>query len=312
MGSVAVIGLGRAGTFAVEAMRSVAGDMTCVGVDPRSDAAEAAPLLGAAVHRDLAGLQHDGNIRLAIVATPTGRHVETISTLLAQRPPGLAAVWSEKPLATRPAELAECLAVVRAQGIELRTLLHTAFAPEVLWGAERLPELTESHGPAVATESTFLDPYEDDLERASSVLGSPWLDSGINALSVLERFIDIERVVEVTNRAPLHCEARFSFSREQGLATIRTTWTVASREKTTTIRFRDGARLDLAHHDASARIISPSGETVEARQFGSDRLAVRYATMFASYLGRDDKTLTPDVERRLDLLSATVAELEGT
>lgn len=308
MGSIAVIGLGKAGAFSVAALRSVADGAVLVGVDPRGGAAEAAPLIDGRLHHDLLVLERDNDLGVAILATPTDQHVATIHALLEHRPRALTALWSEKPLATTVAGLERCVEASQAAGVELRTLLHTAYAPEVLWGAERVGALVAEHGPIVATESVFLDPYEGDVIRATASLSSSWLDSGINAVSVLARFVVIDAVARAEQEVPLTCEAYLSFDGGAGMARVKTAWTPRSREKTTRVEFVDGAVLELAHHDASVRLVASGGETLHAEGFGVKPLAERYETLLSSYL-RGDRDMFPlDIDHHLNRLCAEVAE----
>lgn len=311
MGSIAVIGLGCAGGFAVEALRAVATDATLVGVDPQGAAAPAACHITGAIHTDLAALQRYDDLRVAIVATPTDRHVRTVQALLEHRPPALTAIWSEKPAATVVAGLEHCIEASQAAGVQLRTLLHTAYAPEVLWGAERIGAFVMRHGPIVATQSVFLDPYQGDLVRAVTSLGSSWLDSGINAISVLSRFVTIDAVLAVEQEAPLTCKANLSFEDGGGTARVTTTWTPNSSEKTTILEFADGAALELVHHAASARLLGVAGETLQTERFNLKPLAERYETLLTSYLNEDADMFPVRVERHLNRLCAEAAEWEA-
>lgn len=311
MGSIAVIGLGSAGGFAVEALRAISTDTTLVGVDPQGAAAPAACHINGAIHTDLAALQRYHDLRVAIVAAPTDRHVRTVQGLLEHRPPALTAIWSEKPVATTVAGLDHCIEASQAAGVQLRTLLHTAYAPEVLWGAEYIGAFVMRHGPIVATQSVFLDPYQGDVVRAVTSLGSSWLDSGINAMSVLARFVTIGPVLAVEQEAPLTCQANLSLEGGGGTARVTTTWTPNSSEKTTILEFADGAALELAHHAASARLLSVAGETLQSERFNLKRLAVRYETLLTSYLSGDADMFSVDVERHINRLCAEVSEWEA-
>lgn len=64
-----------------------------------------------------------------------------------------------------------------------------AFAPEVPWGVRTTRACAGVLGVPVSAQACFADPYDQNFESAASRLGSSWIDSGIDALSVLWRFI---------------------------------------------------------------------------------------------------------------------------
>ncbi|MEO7193199.1 MAG: hypothetical protein ABIZ05_00005 [Pseudonocardiaceae bacterium] len=65
-----------------------------------------------------------------------------------------------------------------------------SFSPEVNWAVEVARASAGILGPPVAIEAAFADPYQDEPESARSRFCNSWIDSGINALSVVNRFAE--------------------------------------------------------------------------------------------------------------------------
>jgi predicted dehydrogenase len=309
---VAVIGLGAAGGFSIAGVRAIPSATVVAGADVLGEAAPAAAIVDGPVYRDVRGLRDSTPFDVAVVATPTPTHADVVAALVADGPNRPGAVWVEKPLAVTHAEIDACAGAAAVAGVELRTLLHTAFAPEVMWAHGRHRTLVERHGPIVETHSRFLDPYRDRLTSYTAVLGGSWIDSGVNALSVLARFVALADVRAVDGAAPLACEAEIAFDGPEGAGTARidTEWVEVSSDKATAIRFSDGTQLELSHSAGSARVVA-GGAVVEARTFGKAPLERRYREMLPSYAARTAEMLPAEVEARIHDCAATVAERNG-
>ena len=124
----------------------------------------------------------------------------------------------------------------------------------------------------------FADPYYDDFERAAATLGNSWLDSGINALSVLARFATIDERESLrsigTERQSIF-EARLACHDgsapnvgRPAQALLVTSWHAADGAKTTRLRYASGLEL-LMDHTAVAAYLLRDGRVESA--FGADR-----------------------------------------
>jgi predicted dehydrogenase len=173
-------------------------------------------------------------------------------------------------------------------GKTLRVLLHTTFAPEVLWAQQQIDDLIDRHGPVATVASVFHDAYRDDLDRRTASLASSWLDSGINAVSVLWRLFVLGDLLDASGRDPLWGEARLRVSRRghDSVASISTSWDTSDGHKSTTIKFDDEWSLVLDHSEATASIFDARSNTETVHQFGRAALDARYRTMFDAYLKR--------------------------
>jgi predicted dehydrogenase len=307
---VAVVGLGAAGGFAISGLRGLPGARCVAGVDPRGRDAPAAADIGEQVSADIRILDRVAPLDLVVLATPTPHHAATAAEILeGSRQP--ARLWIEKPLAATRAGHAQ---IRRARdGDAAQVLLHTAYAPEVLWAVERVASWEGRHGPIVEIACDFDDPYADVVAERAVALGDCWSDSGINALSVIARFVRIDRLVEAAGTLPLDARAVFAGrdDAQRVRVTITTTWTAGSSDKTTVLRFADEIAIVLDHGAATAQVVDSSGATLESHRLGRRPLGERYSPMFASYAAEDRLTFSGEVQDMLHAHLYAAAEQLG-
>ena len=101
----------------------------------------------------------------------------------------------EKPLAENREDVTGLADFARSRNVFLGAAFHAARAPEVLWFREHRNELEEGMSALCGFECTFLDPNasEDGIAVRARGLHGSYLDSGVNALSVLEGLFGIRR-----------------------------------------------------------------------------------------------------------------------
>jgi predicted dehydrogenase len=212
---------------------------------------------------------------LVVIATPTGTHAAVCDHAARWFPK--ARLLVEKPAA---ATLGDARRMLSGSGRRrpVDVAYHTSFAPEVGWGVRALDALRPGLGGLVSAELFFADPYYDDFERATATLGNSWLDSGINALSVLARFATIVRRESLrsigTERQSIF-EARLACHDDgsgdggrPAQALLVTSWHAADGAKTTRLRYASGVELLMDHTAVAAYLLRDGG--VEAA-FGADR-----------------------------------------
>jgi predicted dehydrogenase len=312
IGTVGIVGLGAAGGFALAGLRGIPGARCAVGVDLRGTTAMSASELEGRVSDQLDALERVAPLDLVILSTPTPDHPKTAVTILCGAHPP-ARLWIDKPMAATRDGHTQIRSAPGGSGV--RVLFHTAFAPEVLWATERVVPWRDRHGRIVKVVCDFNDPYAETAEVRAAVLADSWSDSGINALSVVARFVRLDRLVEVMGTRPLHVRANFAMHDGQleGHALIRTTWTPSSSRKTTALCFEDGTTITLDHQDTTVTASDPYGRTLEVHRLGRRSLSDRYATMFASYATEDTLLFSTKVEDTLHgQLHAVTEELERT
>ena len=307
MRRVGIVGLGKIAETHTRALASIPDLAVVAGADVRPGAALRFREHTIPVHRSAEELCGRHELDVLIVATPTSTHAELCATLL-----GLAGVppriLMEKPLAVRPEEVRDLLAEAERRSVALEVLYHFRHAPEVLWAVSRLDAWVASHGPITTSRSLFTDPYAQ-VSRRDERFGSSWIDSGINVLSVLDRFVELTAVSDVRALPELASTfdacVEFGAPEARGTGTVFTTWAVGQGSKSTRLTFADGAELLLDHSATFARL-DREGRTLEAR--GTDgpveRGLARYLNLFRETFA-DDHVAAPGRDRRLhDLLLA--------
>jgi predicted dehydrogenase len=201
-----------------------------------------------------------------IVSTPTATHYEVCRSVIERGGPSTLLV--EKPIATTTEDVREMVRAAARADIELKGIYHAAYAPEVEWA---LANLGERIGDVVRVEAEFLDPHallSPDL--SATTFGDSWLDSGINALSIIARFVSIEPgEVSAVASLPATFEAKFrgrSGERELPVR-ILTSWKASEPSKVTRFYLGNGGLVVLNHQAIAAQYFPPQGAVVA---WGSD------------------------------------------
>ncbi len=282
-----LVGLGRAAA------------LTLGGIEPRNDVRLVAAVdpLGREATTEVPGSVAVGHalsdlprFDIAVVATPTATHPEVCRALF-DRCRGDELVLCEKPLADDPGVAESVLDAAAAAGIRFRVFFHFGFAAEVVWARRALAE----RAPVDSVACAFVDPYADDLEARTASLVSSWLDSGINALSVLGRLVELRDAEPLPGNTAVDTQVLVTFSSgdEEREGTIRTAWETVAR-KETTVRLVDGTEVVLDHRAATVTI-----DGREVFRGAPDPSRDRYRLMLAAHL--DDTTLVHTRDQILEL-----------
>lgn len=228
---------------------------------------------------------YDPNV--VVIASPTSTHSTLCREVMNYFPKS--AILVEKPAADNVPD-AESLLKGPLGRCPVNVALHMAFAPEVTWGTKLAVARAADLGVPVSIDSWSADPYQKNLNSAKTRLSNSWVDSGINALSVIERF------VRVVDRISLRKLAEDSWSAFEGKflcdadsneveATVVTSWRVTDPTRSTRIRYSSGAELVLDHH-AVAGYLLLKGAVSEL--FGTDGIIPRrdthYRALYESWL----------------------------
>ncbi len=283
MERVAFAGLGRISRHHLEALEPIAGIDVVGGCDPAPGRRLVFRGAGRPVFAspdELAALAPT----TVVVATPTAVHHETCVRILSwpERP---ARLLVEKPMASSLEQVEELSARSGAL-TEISVLYHAAYAPEVLWALARKDEWIAEHGRITGYESSFADPYRDldpDIREKSHV--SSWLDSGINALSVAQRFVSligVERLVRAGSGPSVYqAELGFRSGPDTGRLRLRTSWDVPVAAKSSELVLESGAEI-LLDHQAVTGVVRHRGAVLDSFEYRGDvaRLTLHYQGLF--------------------------------
>lgn len=146
------------------------------------------------------------------------------------------------------------------------------------------------------------------MASAQARLGNSWIDSGINALSVIERFVKpVERTSlrQIGDLAHSVFEGTFicEANGERLPANVLTSWYSTAPSRWTRIRYVSGAEL-VMDHNAVAGYIRQDGET--SAMFGSDgsvpRREAHYRAMYKSWMTQQNQVFSTETSVRLHRL----------
>jgi predicted dehydrogenase len=282
------VGAGRAGASILGAIAAERLAVVDAIVDPSPPAADRAAGRPAEIasYLSIDDLPADDLHDVAVVAVPTPLHADVLTGLLVStRCPPL--VLCEKPLTTTADATRQVRALAAARGVTLRTLLHFATAPEVVWSRDNSSELQRRLGPCVGVRSDFGDDYvHGDLRSARERLGDPWIDSGVNSLSVVLQTTRIDRCIGRKERGDVAVEMRYRGARGEEI-TIATAWDDPKARKTTRLVFRDGT-VKVDHYRGAVVL----GDEVLYRSTDEPPTR-RYGRLMAKHL-RDDRSEADD------------------
>ncbi|SRR5216683_3460105 len=296
-----IVGLGAVTQTHIRVLEQIPGAEIIAGVDTsghsglefRGQAIPVYATLGQA--RD----HHDPGI--VVVATPTPTHAAVCGAVARCFPAARTLV--EKPVADNLADARHVLSGIgRSQPVDVA--YHMAFSPEVAWGVQITQARAADLGTPTAIESSFTDPYQDE-SSARARFTSSWIDSGINALSVLNRFTEVARRRSLRSlgeagwsafEARLVCRAYGS----ELEALILTSWHVTDAAKTTRIRYESGAEV-IMDHTAVAGYLIQDGQITGF--FGSDRSVPRrerhYRALYQWWLTDGNRIASRETHLRL-------------
>ncbi|TVL93684.1 Gfo/Idh/MocA family protein [Streptomyces sp. SAJ15] len=200
-------------------------------------------------HRRLADALDAHQPDLVVIATPTHTHADLVAQVLTR---STARVLVEKPLVHDLASLDRLRSLDEAADARGRvfTAHHFAFSPEVRWAAAQITAHPE-WGPVTGITSAFYDPYILRGEQAFASYGSSWMDSGVNQLTTLARFVELTALTSIEQMdggASAWCTAAYRSCGTEGTARLRTSWLTGSSSKETVLGFgRSGVEMWIDH-----------------------------------------------------------------
>lgn len=298
---IAIIGLGHIGKYHIRAIQSFP-ELKLVAIcDQREEYASLAPE-GVEFYADFQLLLNDDRVDTVIVATPNRTHYYIAMSVLSS---GKHLIL-EKPAAESFEELLHLQKTAKKSSLSIFYAFHAASAFDVVW-ARNWIEKSENRnklGPITGFSSRFYDPYIENgvLKPEAEGLQNCWIDSGINALSVILRFIQnngvvIENVSAASNGkhlpAILQCQAEYRFSITgkdlSGMGVIDTNWTSGRNHKSTTLFFGESQHTLLMNHSKqSVWLWTPDGKSVQLADlsYNRERLFNHYLGVFKEFLDK--------------------------
>ena len=287
--NVGVVGLGHVASHHIAAVEASADFRLVAACDPNPEALNALDPEIRAVS-DVERLLALSEVDLVVVASPNKLHVEHGIKVIE------AGKWlvMEKPVAPTRGEFDRLSDVLAQSDARCSVALHAAFGVEVDWYCEQ-KERGALGGSVVSIKSQFYDPYVTDgeLERRAVSLSGSWMDSGINALSVIHRVLDVEELELVDSRmtrvAAVPCtevqgtvEYRYRSAGGSGTGWIDTNWTIGRDKKMTSLLSAEPATGVVLDHSEQCVLLRKGGpaQVLFRCENGRPRLTNHYVGMF--------------------------------
>ncbi len=287
----AIVGFGTCGGFWRDAILHTGGVLSAV-CDPKSVCSE-----DGVMHFDSVDdfVQARVPCDYVIVASPVSTHRPMCEQLLR----GGYDIIVEKPVSYSLTHVDEIRKIAKSTGRQALCAYHAAFGTDVEYFLRHRESLEEGMGRLVSFVSEFFDPYMIDgvlLDSTLSLHGS-YLDSGINAISVLARIFDPDNI---------HCS---SFHSDLLLATtlssdvtyrcedvegrILTDWTRGVNMKRTELVY-EGGRIFLNHtKQCIEKTVDMHTEVIAPDTCGNKRILNQYSNMIG-YIKRGEFELFSD------------------
>jgi predicted dehydrogenase len=303
---VIIVGLGAAGLVHAKALEEFAQVTVIAGID--TDTSRALTFRERQVDVYSGGFDATSDNLdpdVVIIATPTPTHAQVCDEVAEYFPK--ATILLEKPAADN---LGDAQRIIEGIGGKqaISVAYHMAFSPEVSWALEQARKRTDHLGQPIAIETWHADPYQLERASAEARLGTSWIDSGINALSVIERFAKITERTSLRQIGEAHkseFEGTFTCAApdQNFTAIVLTSWHSTAPARTTRIRYASGAELVMDHAAVAGYLLE--GGTLTAK-FGSDgrtpRREAHYKAMYESWLVDGKEAFPKDTSLRLHSL----------
>ncbi|NOZ95720.1 MAG: Gfo/Idh/MocA family oxidoreductase [Acidobacteria bacterium] len=287
---IAILGLGHVAEFQIEALTHVE-DVTLVAAHDIDPVKAALAPEGVRFVEALDELLGTPGIDLFLVSTPNASHYEMGRRVLERG----RSLLLEKPCCDKEEEMENLVELSRRHGAFFAVALHAAYARDVLWYSKQLTHGDLQFGPLTGFYSGFFDPYYKSgaiVEKASG-LGGSWFDSGINALSVIGRFVTPDRirleqgrmtVVKGLPASEIQGAASFSYESDefQGCGIVETNWSLGLDQKMTYLFYsRENVRVLLDHSNEQVTVFR-GRERILAKNLRNQRprLTNHYVNLF--------------------------------
>lgn len=287
---MALIGLGNIAQYQIEAIKHV-GDIEIVGAHDLKPQRSLLLPSSAKFYETFNALINNCAADLFMVSTPNKTHFELGMEVLNKKRD----LIIEKPYAINLYEADEFKAELHSCKQFCAVALHASYALDLIWYVEQIEQGKLDYGPLGSFFAGFYDPYyvNGKILPSAQSLGGSWIDSGINALSVIEKIINIcsikldeGRMTSVNNLpcSEIQGSASLSFSdkKDYGKGIIDTNWTLGiNRKKTHLYYYKSGTEVIL-DHSAQSVITKTEGKIIDTKNMnnGQPRLVNHYINLF--------------------------------
>lgn len=287
---LALVGLGHVASHQIAAVERTDGIRLVAGCDNHPDMARRLGD-GVSFYPSINELLSAGHFDIVMISTPNREHFHHGELVIDAGKD----LILEKPAVEKKQQLDQLVRKAERSGTFLYFSLHAAFGPEVIWIQRQIADGDLSLGKLRRFCCFFYDPYivDQNLKRGAKSLGGSWMDSGMNALSVIGNFVESSELQladsQMRASAELDCseiEGLVSVESEGARGFIHTSWLTGRNQKSTLLGFDDDEVL-LDH--SRQKVSTGRGkcrESLFAYQGPQHRLTNHYIGVFSDLVVR--------------------------
>jgi len=252
---IALVGLGHVASYQIAAIDLTEGVELAAACDLDPDCAMQLPE-SVEFHSSFEKLLSAGQCDVVMIAAPNREHYR-LGRLAIDADKALVL---EKPAVESRRQFDDIVNAATNSDVFLYVAMHAAFGAEVLWLTRQLESDSLNLGEIRGFQSSFRDSYiaQNRLTNGAASLGGSWMDSGVNALSVLGNFIELQDLHVSSSR--MRASDGLNCSETEGLVelesdtvrgNIHTSWLTGQNHKTTRLLFeQDEVLLDHSIQNA--------------------------------------------------------------
>lgn len=263
MFNVGIIGLGHVASYQISAIYQSDNFNLIAGCDPDRTRFS---LLDHSINTydNIDEMLQLSGLDVVVVATPNRLHAPHGIQVMA------AGKWLvvEKPLAETQEDFDEFMLKRQEYAGHCTLALHAAFGVEVEWFCGERKNGKFDPAELASFVAQFYDPYFDSgqLQQRALSLGGSWIDSGINALSIICKVINPDslvicdsRMTRVKDSGCMEVQGTVDFQFSQklvcGTGLIDTDWTIGRDKKLTTFSIARTDQKIILDHSAQQVIL---------------------------------------------------------
>lgn len=278
--NVAIVGLGNISSAYIAGLKN-GGKYniyaTCDTITERKSIAEE---LNCKFFSDYKELCKDKNVEVVLILTPPAKHYTIAKEALENKKH----VLIEKPGVTDIKDLFDLIEIAKNNGVTVDVIFHWIYGSEVLYLEKHFKE----YGKLLKVECNVYDPYTypdgTTIKEERVPLSGAWNDSGINVLSMLSIFLDVNKFkledeqlkYDTQYNLPVYANKKYTFEGIDILITVD--WRYNRNHKYTNFYFEKGTLY--LHH--TAQEIWFNAKRVETF-YTENRLHTHYTNLFNLY-----------------------------
>lgn len=294
---IAIVGLGHVFEYQVKAISRLE-NIEIIAICDTDENLKVNSMIAtnSAFYSDYKEISKIKNIDLVMISTSPSSHDELASYFIEKE----ITVLVEKPLTL---QWTSCRNLISKSKGKLITAFHARYAEDLNWFLNQKYNIAPEN--VLKIKCNFYDPYfNDTLSEHVKSLGGSWFDSGVNALSVIERLIcsnneNTELIADETvyfGNTVIRSNKQFQIDLNGNkiLLEIDTDWTNCKNYKSTEISLYDGNVFLLEHSHQCVKLKNESNRVLY-KYDETPRLVKHYTNLFSDaynmWLEGKDNTL---------------------